>query len=113
MRLVRVPTTRLTTHKQRRTDGRFGGQELPCGHCGHCGQWGYSSLHLVKSGGGSAKPPPWRVDFELVGTLVGRIHWESVPKGKGVWEGWSSSGRNSWRCRSRLGKKTSVDEQGT
>ena len=31
----------------------------------------------------------WRADFELLRTLVGRVPWEAVLKGRGVQEGWA------------------------
>jgi len=31
----------------------------------------------------------WRADFELLRTLVGRVPWEVVLKGRGVQEGWA------------------------
>ena len=30
----------------------------------------------------------WMADFELFRTLVGRVPWESVLKGRGAQEGW-------------------------
>ena len=31
----------------------------------------------------------WRTDFGLFRSLVDRVPWEAVPKGKGVQEGWT------------------------
>jgi len=46
---------------------------------------------LVKLGGGrkTANLDFWRVNFEPFRMLVGTVSWDSVLKGKEVWEGWS------------------------
>ena len=47
----------------------------------------------MKSGEGSVKLLSWtsggRADFELFRTLVVRVPWEAVLKGRGVQEGWA------------------------
>ena len=44
----------------------------------------------------------WMADFGLFRSLVDRVPWESVPKGKGVHEGWTFFMEEVLRCRSRL-----------
>ena len=46
---------------------------------------------MVKLGGGrkTANLDFWRVNFEPFRMLVGTVSWDSVLKGKEVWEGWS------------------------
>jgi len=46
-----------------------------------------------------------RADFELAGTLVGRVPWESVLKGKGGREGWSNLKKELLEVQVQAGKE--------
>ena len=60
-----------------------------------------------------------RADFELFRTLVGRVPWDSVLKGKVFQESWSLLQKDVLKSQEqgiplycKVGKKTSRDEQG-
>mgnify|MGYP001852445084 CR=1 FL=1 len=74
--------TRPTVHKQRRTGRRWRGQEYKIVE--------FSVVGQVRRGlSKTATSDFWMANFELVRTLVGRVPWHSILKGKKVQEGWS------------------------
>ena len=67
-------------------------RDVEVGSC--LGQSGHKMVKLCilgevrRKGSKTATLDYQRVDFEVFRTLVGRVPWDSVLKGKGVQEGW-------------------------